>query len=78
MHGRKLILNEVGKKKKINYRFNFNCAQAYEKVFFVFLVLVVTILVSNSALSYKLHFLKFECPILLKSTLLNSDPAVSA
>ena len=23
MHGRKLILNEVGKKKKINYRFNF-------------------------------------------------------
>ena len=34
MHGRKLILNEVGKEKiKINYRFNFNCAQAYEKVF---------------------------------------------
>ena len=35
MHGQKLILNEVGKEKiKINYRFNFNCAQAYEKVFF--------------------------------------------
>ena len=79
MHGRKLILNEVGKEKiKINYRFNFNCAQAYEK-FFVFLVLVVTIPVSNSALSYKLYFsVKFECPILLKSTLLNLDPAVSA
>ena len=54
MHGQKLTLNEVDK-EKINYRFNFNCAQAYEKVF-VFLVLVVTILVSNSALSYKLHF----------------------
>ena len=38
MHGRKLILNEVGKEKiKINYRFNFNCAQAYEKVFLYFL-----------------------------------------
>ena len=36
MHGRKLILNEVGKEKiKINYRFN--CAQAYEKVFLYFL-----------------------------------------
>ena len=79
MHGRKLILNEVGKEKiKINYHFNFNCAQAYEKGFFVFLLLVVTILVSNSALSDKLYFLKFECPILLKSTLLNLDPVVSA
>ena len=38
MHGRKLILNEVGKEKiKINYLFNFNCAQAYEKVFWYFL-----------------------------------------
>ena len=32
MHGRKLTLSEVDK-EKINYRFNFNCAQAYEKVF---------------------------------------------
>ena len=43
-------------KEKINYRFNFNCAQACEKDFWYFFVLVVTILVSNSVLSYKLHF----------------------
>ena len=36
MHGRKLILNEMGK-EKINYHFNFNSAQAYEKVFWYFL-----------------------------------------
>ena len=36
MHARKVTLNEVDK-EKINYRFNFNCAQAYEKVF-IFLI----------------------------------------
>ena len=56
MHGRKLILNEVGKEKiKINYRFNLT-VHKHMKRSFVFLVLVVTIPVSNSALSYKLHF----------------------
>ena len=32
MDGQKLTLNEVDK-EKINYRFNFNCVQVYEKVF---------------------------------------------
>ena len=32
MHGRKLTLNEVDK-EKINYHFNFNCVQVYEKIF---------------------------------------------
>ena len=77
MHGRKLILNEVGKKKKTTVLI-LTVHKHMKRFFFVFLVLVVTILVSNSALSYKLHFLKFECPILLNSTLLNLGPAVSA
>ena len=40
MHGQKLTLNEVDK-EKINYHFNFNCAQAYEKVFCISCLVVL-------------------------------------